>query len=165
MVAVSLWTRPPAVYLCTGPLKIPFIPTPPRRAARTTWKQRILNSSSCEISTVSFTTAPGIQHDLRNRDIDHPTRTATAKSQWSTKQAGPWESTSASRQGNRRRLIATIFPRAGDCLHTNGNCGNRTTNATGTSTTLCKAKGNLDGLEQKSHGTEVSLSIPLHECT
>ena len=78
MGAVSLWTRPPALYLCTGPHKIPFIPTPPRRAAGTTGSQRFLNSSSCEISTVFFTMAPEIQHDLHHRDIDHPARTATA---------------------------------------------------------------------------------------
>ena len=83
MGAVSLWTRPPTLYLCTGPLKIPINPTAPRRAARSTGSQRFLNSSSCEISTVSLTTAPGKQLNLHNRDIDHPARTATAKSLWS----------------------------------------------------------------------------------
>ena len=62
-----------------GPKKSPIIPTPPRRAARTTRSQRFLNSSSCEISAVSLTTAPGNQVDLHNRDIDRPARTATAK--------------------------------------------------------------------------------------
>ena len=49
----------PALYLCTGPSKIPINPTPPRRAARTTRSQRF------------STTAPGIQLDLYNRDMSH----------------------------------------------------------------------------------------------
>ena len=122
MGAVSLWTRPPALYLCTGPEKIPFIQTPPRRAARTTRSQRFLNSSSCEISTFSFTTAPGIQHDLHNRDIDHQARTATAKTLWSARQAGPWESTSTSRQetttSDRDDFFHELQLWEHDCLHT-----------------------------------------------
>ena len=79
MGAVSLWKRPPALHLCAGPLKTPFNPTPQRRAARTTRSQRFLNRSSCEISTVSFTTAPGNQLNLHNRNIDHSARTATLR--------------------------------------------------------------------------------------
>ena len=40
-------------------------------------------NSTCEISTVSLTTAPGNQLNPHNRNIDHPARTATAKSLWS----------------------------------------------------------------------------------
>ena len=64
---------PPALYLCTGPyLKNPPInPTHHGGAARTTGSQRFLNSSSCEISTDSYTTAPVIQLDLHNRNMSH----------------------------------------------------------------------------------------------
>ena len=42
-----------------------------------------------------------------------------------------------------------------DCLLTNGNCGTRTTNATGTSTSMCTATGESRwSAEQKSHGDQ-----------
>ena len=68
-VPVDTTTGPAPV--CRAPKNPPINPSPPRRAARTTGSQRFLNSSSCEISAVSFTMVPGIQLNLHNRDMSH----------------------------------------------------------------------------------------------
>ena len=61
-------------------LKNPLHPNATAESCQDHRETTIFNRSSCNISTVSFTTAPGIQHDLHKRDIDHHLWSAEQKS-------------------------------------------------------------------------------------
>ena len=83
----------------TATMSFPIVDERQLRSLRSVHRRQREFSTSCNcgITTVIHTLRLLNSHALHNRDIDHPARTATAKSPWSAEQAGPQGSTPASR--------------------------------------------------------------------
>ena len=128
MGAVSLWTRLPALYLCTIPQKVyPLNQLHHRTTVRSRLSPERRHQENSPICTSGTSTIRRVLHlrismvcqtgetmetSSASRQRSEPARpaqqghqspcTATAKSLWSSNKAGPWRAVKAARKGNRR---------------------------------------------------------------